>query len=128
MTEESNDNVIYAQCYNRACLEHRKELIAMNGKVQQVQESVEAMVEHIHHLTQLDVIAEAVVEVKDQLLSAATGKNHVPIEIAKEYFAQSAKSQAVLHRIYGLIILSLTGIIGFLLTGEKLGWIRIVGN
>jgi dihydrodipicolinate reductase len=82
----------------------------------------------MHHLSKLDAIAGTLVEVKDTLLDAATGRHQIPLEIVKELFAQTRKDVGTNTKILAGVIVLLLAVIGFLLMGEHFGWIRTLAN
>lgn len=103
---------------------HREEVSVMATKVDSTYTMVSQLVRHAEHLTKLDTIASAIVEIKDSLIAVATGKQQIPMDVAKELFSQARKDNGSLTKTYGLIVITLLAVMLFLLTGEKLGLIR----
>lgn len=85
-----------------------------------VREGITELLRHTQHLAHLPRVAEGVEElnsriqgVRDDLIGPATSLDRIPMKAA----VWVAKAQSI-------VILVLAGVIGFLLTGEKLGWIN----
>ncbi len=97
--------------------EHRKETDEMRNVLDQLLKNSE-------HLSKLDVIAGAIVEMKEYLISAVVGKDHVPTKTHDLMFAQMAKVNGFNYKVLGSVSLGLLMIIVFLLTGQTLGWIN----
>lgn len=88
---------------------HRDKTDDIVLKLNLLEEHLNRLVVHTKHLEKLDHLSE----IKDKLLESATGRNHVDIATVR-----------TLLRILGLIVVALTGIVFFLLTGEKLNFLQ----
>ena len=81
--------------------------------------------EHLHRFgVGLDVIADKITENNEKVLHAAINKEHIPVETVNAMLSQISKNNSKLYSIFGFITVSLVGILGFLLVGEKFEWIR----
>lgn len=85
-----------------------------------VREGITELLRHTQHLAHLPRVAEGVEElnqriegVRNDLIGPATSADRVPLKVVEWL----AKAQSV-------VILVLVVVIGFLLTGEKMGWIN----
>ena len=76
------------------------------SKIEETFDNSKQILSYVKHLEKLD----ALVEIKDHILNAATGKDHIQKDVA-----------ILLFKILGLVIVSLTAIIAFLLTGSHFG-------
>lgn len=100
-------------------INYKTRLIKLAEKIESTDHGMEILKSHVGHLTKLDKlenIAASMLDIKDSLLEAATGKN----QIDKETVQRLMKTQGY---IFGLVILALTVILVFLLTGESSGWV-----
>lgn len=118
------DDTFQCGLYNGALEEYKREIQDMTQKVSATHDNVETMVNQLQHLTRLELIAETLIDVKNELISAATGKNHVPVEVVERLFIQNSKNQWSQFKSYSLIVIVLLAVLLFLLTGEHFGWIR----
>lgn len=84
-----------------------QDLLEALESVKSTRETLANLTESMRHLI---AIAGSVEEIKQCLLSAAIGKEHVPLSVVEK-----------LLKIGGLIVFGLVGVIFFLLTGSKLG-------
>jgi len=100
----------------------------MGSKIETIHDNLGEFGMHVRHLSKLDTIAEAVVDMKDNLVSVATGKSQIPLDVAKVLFQQKQASSDATVKTLSVIILVLLSVIGFLLVGENLGWIRKLFN
>jgi hypothetical protein len=73
------------------------------------------ILEHTQHLKNLEKL-NILEDIKDHLMEAATGKNHIETKVALKIFLVSAT-------IFGGILASFVAIIAFLLTGSHAGYI-----
>lgn len=80
----------------------------MESKISETHIGMNLLVENTKHLSKLETIATAIDEMKTGLLGAAIGKNHLPINVVL----------IVLGTFSGVIV-ALTGILVFLLTGSQ---------
>lgn len=85
---------------------HREQIISAIVKVDTMHDGMLELVKHTQHL-------QALSEIRDNLISAATGKDHVP-----------AKILLIILATLGAVIVGLVFVIVFLLTGEAMGWIN----
>lgn len=75
-------------------------------QITEVHSTMTTLLEHTQHLTKLDCLER----IENKLLTAATGKDHVPMPIAKSVI-----------KILGAVCIVLVVCIAFLLTGETFG-------
>lgn len=73
---------------------------------------LQTLVSYTAHLPE---IAQSNQEIKHYLMSAATGRNHVPLAIVERVV-----------KMGGWVIFGLTAVIVFLLTGQEAGWIHLL--
>lgn len=85
---------------------------SIDSKVTETHSMLNTLVNHTSHLTKLTTIADKVTIIEDRLLIAATGKDHI-----------ETKTVYMLLKIFGSVIVGLTFVIVFLLTGVHFGWI-----
>lgn len=88
--------------------EHRGVMFVVAKKVDDIHSKIPVFLEHTSHLSKLDYLKD----IKESLLSAAIGRNQLDGKLAVKLFGFA-----------GMVILGLTLILVFLLTGEKFGWI-----
>lgn len=103
--------------------EHRRELQDTARKVDDMRATLNKTLGHMEHLVKLDVIAEAITEMKNTLIEAVVGKDHVPTKTHDIMFSQLAKANSFNYKILSAVIIGLLGIIVFLLTGQTAGLI-----
>lgn len=89
-------------------LEHRDEVRSTAQKIDEIHQKIPVFIEHTSHLSKLDYLKD----IKESLLSAAVGKDHIPMKIAMRMFT-----------VLGFVVMGLMFLVVFLLTGESLGWI-----
>lgn len=92
------------------CTDAWKEEVAL--KVTENNEMLTKLAEYAAYLPKLDTIANSMAIIEDRLISAAIGKDHI-----------ETKTVYMLLKIFGFVIVGLTFVIVFLLTGVHLGWI-----
>ena len=108
--EMSKSNGISADCpVADDWFKHRKETGETAQKVKDMHATLAKIEQHASHLQKLDLIA-------DHLMDAATGKNQIEM-----------KSVHFMMKIAGVVIIGLTFIIFFLITGDSLKWFDIKG-
>ena len=105
-------------------VQHRKETQETSRKVDEMRLVLGKILGHTEHLSKLDVIATAIVDMKEHLISAVVGKDHVPTKTHDLMFAQMARVNSFNYKVLAAVSLGLLVIIVFLLTGETLGWIN----
>ncbi len=88
--------------------EHRQIVIEAAEKIDVIHAKIPVFLEHTSHLSKLDYLKD----IKDSLLSAAIGRNHIDGKLAMRLFG-----------VAGIVILGLLFVLVFLLTGETMGWI-----
>lgn len=90
--------------------------------------TTKALTKHMEHLPKIangiETMIDKISEANSTLLSAAIGKEQIPLDTANEMFAQQNKNNAILYRVFGAICFALLAVIGYLLMGEHYGWIR----
>lgn len=79
-------------------------------KVDNAHKRIGQMLEHTQHLSKLDALED----IRDSLISKATGRDQIDSKIA-----------LLLFRILGAVIVTLLFVILFLLTGQKLNLLSI---
>lgn len=84
---------------------YRAQLSEATSRVDKIDHGMNSIATHAHHL-------ESLTEIKDRLLDAATGGNHVPLKVF-----------LMVISVMTVIIAGLIFTIVFLLTGEAAGWI-----
>lgn len=89
-------------------LEHRDTITEAARKIDEMHRQIPVFIEHTSHLKKLDYLKD----IKDSLLNAAIGRDHVPSKMAMRLFG-----------ILGAVAIALTFAIVFMLTGEKWGLI-----
>lgn len=104
-------------------LEHRKEVQDTARKVEDIRMVLNKTLGHMEHLNKLDIIAGAIVEMKETLIQAVVGKDHVPSKTHDVMFGQMVKVNSFNYKVLSAVILGLLGIIVFLLTGAHSGLI-----
>lgn len=124
MSNDDHSGKIQCGLLNGAWSEYQKELTDMANKIDNIHHSLGSFDGHIRHLSKLDTIASAVVDMKDNLVAVATGKSHIPLDVAKEIFSQNKQGSDTTIKVLGAVIIVLLSVIGFLLIGEHFGWIR----
>lgn len=72
----------------------------------------------------LALLAERIETNNKEVLEAAIGKEHIPVETVNKMLAQISRNNAVLYRVFGAISLGLLFALIFLLVGEKTELIR----
>lgn len=89
--------------------------------IQESLEKVNTMNEFItradNNLGHLPTIAGSITEMRDQLISSATGKDHIPKDVG-----------FLIIKILCLVIVSLIAVIGFLLIGEHFNILKLFHN
>lgn len=103
--------------------EHVLESKATFRKVDDMHFVLNKTLAHMEHLSKLDNISEGITEMKDNLLDAVTGKDHVSTKTYEVMFSQVSRLNSFTYKILSAVILGLLGVIVFLLTGQSLGWI-----
>lgn len=88
---------------------HRDKTDDMVIKLALLEDHLNRLVINTKHLEKLDHLAD----IKDKLLESATGRNHVDIGTVRTLF-----------RILAVVVVALTGIVVFLLTGEKFNFLQ----
>lgn len=83
-----------------ACMEALRKL---DTKIDRTHDAMLQIVPHIQHLSKLDTLED----IRDTLLEAATGRNHIDANMATLVF-----------KILGAVILTLLFVLLFLLTGQ----------
>lgn len=84
----------------------------IDSKITETHSMLSSLVEHTTHLPKLSNIADSMERIEGKLLSSATGKDHT-----------ENKTVLIVLKILGAVIVGLTIVIVYLLTGLKLGWI-----
>lgn len=124
----SSDNENKCGLYNGLWDAHRKEIGDMSHKLDATYEVLNDLASHAYHLQKLDVIASGITDMKNNLIAVATGKNQIPLDVAKELFTQSNNGNNTTIKILGMVVIVLLSVIGFLLIGEHFGWIRTLAT
>lgn len=102
MTSTNGHGGSYCPLWER----HREQIISAIVKVDTMHDGMIEMVKNTQHL-------QALSDIRDSLLSAATGRDHVPTKVL-----------LVVLGTLGAVIVGLVFVIVFLLTGEAMGWIN----
>lgn len=89
-------------------IEHRNTMQNAARKIDEMHQQIPIFLEHTSHLKKLDYLRD----IKDSLLGAAIGRDHIPQKMAMRLFS-----------ILGFVSIALVLAIVFMLTGEKWGWI-----
>lgn len=96
--------------------------------IKALSDSMEHLSEHTKHLPVIakgiEVMTDKITDMNSTVLSAAIGREQIPLSTVNEMFNQWSKHNATLYRVFGVICLSLVLIIGYLLIGEHFSWIR----
>lgn len=98
----AHEEKAYCPLWNK----HREQIISAIIKVDTMHDGMVEMVKHTHHL-------QALSDIRDTLIGAATGKDHVPTKVF-----------LIVLAALGTVIVGLVFILIFLLTGEVAGWIE----
>jgi len=93
--------------------EHREDFILVRNKVDTMHEALTNLKEHTQHLEKLDSISIAIVDMRDTLIGAATGRDQLPLTVGMTVI-----------KTLTLVIMGLVFVIGSLLVGEHFGIIR----
>ena len=128
MSEDNFNGKVDCGMLNGVWSQYQKELTEMGNKIEVIHDNLGEFGRHIGHLSKLDTIADAVVDMKDNLISVATGKSQIPLDVAKVIFDQKQTSSDTTVKTLGAVIVVLLAVIGFLLIGEHFGWIRTLFN
>jgi hypothetical protein len=88
------------------------DLVKALEKINESHTMLSTLLEHTRHLP---VIAGTSAEIKACLLSAAIGKDHVPLPVVEKII-----------KIFGIVIATLLMVLVFILTGIKLGWFPVL--
>lgn len=124
MSQKINGEIITCRFNEAAWLDHVKDTSMLAQRIDSNCQSLEVMKTYLKHLEKLDEIAESNDAMKDYLFDAAVGKNQIPMDVAKEIFAQGAKDRSFNSRLQSGISIGLLGVIVFLLMGEHFGWVH----
>jgi len=87
----------------------------LHNALSQVEEThgmMSKFVSDIGHLEKLDTIAKSLGTIEDKFIDALSGESSGPTKLASQMI-----------RVLGLVIIGLTIVIVFLLTGQHFGWI-----
>ncbi len=125
---DDKPNGLYPNC-NLSCVEwdmFKENHKTMAYKLAKTHNMVEEQKTYFQNLESLPQIANALLEIKDQILDAAIGKNHIPLDVAKELFSQNKDTSKSTSKILSIVIIVLLSVILFLLTGEALGLIGLL--
>jgi len=82
-------------------------------RVTETHDMMSNLIEHTSHLPKLSAIADRIDDISDKLISSATGKDHV-----------GTPTVLLLLKIFGAVIMGLTAVIVYLLTGVHFGFIN----
>lgn len=116
-----------------------KDLTRLNGALphcQLLEDHMSAILETHQKLEQLNICAPqflaVVTEIRDHLMTSATGKNHIDKETFHEALdnvqENNANTLAAFHKVYWGIIGLLLIVISVLMVGQKFGVIPIPGK
>lgn len=98
---------------NNHCVVSEAWMQDMELKISETHTGIQDLATHAAHLSNLPVIAESIRDMRTGLISAATGKDHLPSSIAM-----------TVVKTLGLVIIGLVAVIFFLLTGAHLNLIN----
>lgn len=124
MSEDDINGKLNCGLMNGSWSQYQKEFTSMASKIETIHDGIEEFKGHVSHLSKLDTIADAVVDMKDNLVSVATGRSQIPLDVAKELFSQNRQGSNAITKILSAVIVLLLAVIGFLLIGESSGLIR----
>lgn len=93
-------------------------------RVEEMHLTMNRIIEHTQHLNNLDAIALAITDMKTGLISSATGKNHIPVDMMDKVLEQVGASNRRVIWVFGTICIGLLLVIGYLLIGEHFNLIR----
>lgn len=85
---------------------HKEQTLSAFAKLEALHDGMDEVIANTRHLA-------ALTDIRDTLLSAATGRDHIPIKVF-----------LVVLGSLGSVIVGLVFVIVFLLTGEAAGWIN----
>jgi len=91
-------------------IEYRERADRMEAVISEIKAQNANLVEYCSHLKKLDALDD----IKDHLLAAATGRTQLDVGIAKMIFW-----------MLGIVIVTLCFVIAFLLTGHRLGYVNL---
>lgn len=86
--------------------QHRDRALVALNRVENMDQAMQKLADSLQHLS-------ALTDIRDTLLSAATGRDHIPL-----------KAALVVLGVLCSVILGLVFVLVFLLTGEAAGWIN----
>lgn len=99
------------------------------AEINEIHKNMDSFVIHTQHLP---IIARGIEnmtiklsEMNSTLLSAAIGREQIPLATATEMFAQISKNNTILYKVFGAITLGLLGVIVFLLAGDHMQLFKI---
>lgn len=99
---------------------HKERTEKAVNQIDEMHRTTNDILEYTKHLEKLD----ALVEIKDSLLSYVVGRNSVDTKTVNEIFLQQHKTFRTTQIVTGIVVIGLIGVIVFLLTGEHMGWIH----
>lgn len=89
-------------------LQHKERAMGALEKLKALHDGMDEVIKNTRHLSALS-------DIRDTLLSAATGRDHIPMKVL-----------LVVLGTLGAVIMGLVFVIVFLLTGEAQGWIKLL--
>lgn len=110
----SDENGIHKECpLANEWHEIRGSYKTMLLEVRDTNKSMQTLLKYGEHLQKLDALED----IRDSLLDSATGRSQI-----------DTKTAGMIFKIFGIVIFALLLVIVFLLTGEKLGILSLVGH
>jgi hypothetical protein len=113
------------------CREHQVEVKEALKKFNEVYFTVGHMSKSLSHLSKLDIMVSLLEGIQDNLnalrnnlIPAATGVDRMPIKSVDQLLEDQRKGAALVYKMLGAIIIVLLFVLGHLLVGENLGWIK----
>lgn len=129
--DEGTSNGAYHCPVGQEWEEFRNEFREARKNCRELNSAMELILKNTGYLVKLPELTESVAtlnhiikEMKDSLLAPAIGKDQVPKEILEFMLSAQNKNSRYIFWLLGSIIVAFVIIFGFLLTGEKTGYIN----